>query len=155
MVFGFFEGNIDLKIDKTNYRFGETIQGKLNLKLKKQKDARQLRVRLEAVRIQRTYGKQNRTNKTVLFSTDTIVDTEKTYLPPGQEYDFQIQVPQKTALPPELGGVLGTVEGTIGTAVKTMQFLSGTNIQTKWHLTATLDIPKGIDINKSIQISVQ
>ena len=148
MVFGFFEGSIDLKIDRTNYRFGENIQGKLNLKLKKQKDARQLRVRLEAVKIQRTYGKQSKTNRIVLFSTDTIIDNEKTYLPPGQEYNFQVQIPQRTALPPEL-------EGTLGTAVKTLQLLSGSNTQIKWYITATLDIPKGVDINKSVQISVQ
>lgn len=148
MVFGFFEGSIELKPERTNYRFGETISGKLNLKLKKQKDARQLRVRLEAVRIQRTYGKKSSSNKTFLFSTDAIIDGEKTYLPPGQEYEFKIQAPQRNTLPPEL-------EGTLGTAIKTMQLLSGASVQTRWYLTATLDIPKGVDINKSMEISVQ
>ena len=155
MVFGFGEGSITLTLDKTNLAFGETVHGKLSLKLKKEKQARQLRVRLEAVQTQRRYGpvlvgpQQRSSSRTdVLFSTDTIVDGEKLYTPPGKDYEFKIQVPAKSALPAQ-------PQGGLATAMKTMQFLSGIQSQLRWYVTASLDIPGGKDISKRIQVSVQ
>jgi hypothetical protein len=149
MVFGLFEGSIELQLDKTNLAFGETVHGKLNLKLKKEKQARQLRVRLEAIQTQRTMSsKGSRTQETVIYSTEAILDGEKTYMPPGQEYEFSIQAPARTALPAQ-------IEGGIGTAIKAVQMLSGMQSYTKWYINASLDIPGGMDINKRVQISVQ
>jgi len=162
MVFGFGEGSIELMLDKTLMNFGEQVHGKLKLKLKKEKKAKQLRVRVLAERTQTQYGgrvsssgrKSNNTQRDVVFSTDIIVDGEKTYVPPGQDYDVKIQIPAKTALPsdttPELGGGLGT-------AIKAAQMLGGVgrSTQIKWFVEATLDIPGGRDIGKKVQITVQ
>ncbi len=154
MVFGFFEGGITLTLNKTNFAFGETAEGKLSLKLKKDKNARELRVRITAVKKTTQYGTNARggasrsDQEQVLFQNAVTVDGEKLYSPPGADYDFKIQVPQKSALPPELGGNLGT-------ALKAVQFLGGRSSQIKWYIEATLDIPGGRDIGKKVQISVQ
>jgi hypothetical protein len=154
MVFGFFEGGITLTLNKTNFAFGETAKGKLLLKLKKDKNARELRVRIMAVRKTTQYGTNSRggtsrNNQTqVLFQNAVIIDGQKLYSPPGVDYDFKIQIPQKSTLPQEIGGNLGT-------ALKAIQFLGGRSSQVKWFIEATLDIPGGVDINKKIQISVQ
>jgi len=158
MVFGFGEGSIELKLDKTNFAFGETVQGKFYLKLKKEKQARQLRVRLEALQTQRTGGpalvqmggsrRRGSSQTTVLYQTEVILDGEKLYSPLGKEYEFNIQVPAKSALPAK-------PEGGLGNAIKTMQLLSGSSTQLKWYVNASLDIPGGRDISKRIQVSIQ
>lgn len=154
MVFGFGEGSIALQLNKTNFAFGETAEGMLSLKLKKEKQARQLVVSVISEKQVTQYRKgssfnmSTSNNTSILFKTDIILDGEKAYAPPGGEYQFKIQIPQQTALPPEIGG-------TLGTALKAVQFLGGQASQTKWFVVGTLDIPKGVDINKKIQISVQ
>ncbi len=47
------------------------------------------------------------------------------------------------------------MQGTLGPALKAMQFLGGQISQVKWFLEGVLDIPGGKDINKRIQISIQ
>ena len=154
MVFGFFEGGVEITLDKINFAFGETATGKLSLKLKKEKKARELRVRITAVKKTTQYGKTAKggtsrsDQEQILFQNAVKVDGEKVYSPPGAEYDFKIQVPQKSVLPPEIGGNLGT-------ALKAVQFLGGQSSQIKWFIEATLDVPGGRDFSKRIQISVQ
>lgn len=155
MVFGLFEGSIELRLDKTTVNSGETFGGKLNLKLKKPKKARQLRVRLIAVQTQRTgtgligpQGNKSSSQENIIYSTEVIVDGEKEYMPPGQEYDFKIQAPAKSSMPAELGGG-------IGTTIKAVQMLSGMQRFTKWFIEASLDMPGGVDIKKRLQVSVQ
>ncbi|MBN2067920.1 MAG: hypothetical protein JW744_05620 [Candidatus Diapherotrites archaeon] len=160
MVFGFGEGSIELMLDKTNMAFGETVHGRLNLKLKKAKSARQLRVRILAERTSTQYSgamggnRKSSTQKDIVFSTDLIVDREKTYSPPGQEYEFKIQVPAKNALPSDS---MPALSGGLGTAIKAAQMLGGfgRSSQIKWFVEAALDIPKGVDIKKRVQVSVQ
>ena len=174
MVLGFGEGSITLQLNKTNFSFGETIEGILLLKLKKAKQARQLVVSIVAEQVvtqygggalgpqvsQRRHGISTRSSiggvskaseSQVLFSTDVIVDGEKLYSPPGQDYNFKIQVPAKNALPAQAE----VPEGMLGTALKATQFMSGKTQQVKWHIIAKLDVPKARDISKKMQISVQ
>ena len=154
MVFGFGEGSISLQLNKTNFAFGETVEGTLSLKLKKPKQARQLRVSIVAEKQITQYGRTSRggisrdSAQNILFSTDVILDGEKLYSPPGKDYPFKIQVPQKSVIPT-------APEGNLGTALKAVQFLSGQMSQIKWYIVGTLDIPKAIDIKKAVQISVQ
>jgi len=160
MVFGFGEGSIELLLDKTNLAFGESLHGKLNLKLKKEKNARQLRVRILAEKTSTSYSgafggsRGSSTQKQTVFSTDVILDGEKTYVPPGKEYEFKIQVPAKSVMP---SGDMTALEGGVGTAVKAAQMLGGfgRSSQIKWFVEGTLDIPGGRDIGKRIQVSVQ
>ncbi len=155
MVFGFGEGSIDLMLDKTNFSYGETISGKLNLKLKKEKQARNLRVRLQAELRQSSggpalisTGQKRSAEKNTLYQTETILDGEKLYAPPGKEYQFKIQVPAKNAMPPMPQGNLGKALGAVG-------MLAGVHTSLKWHVIASLDIPGGRDVSKKIQVSVQ
>ncbi len=167
MVFGFGEGSIDLMLDKTNFTFGETMHGFVNLRLKKTKQAKQLKVMVTAVRYISRYGggtirigsaggrsSGSSTEAEYVFSTEKILDGEKEYAPPGTRYEFQIQLPPRSALPsestqPEIGGKLGAV---IGVA---QRFSSvKTSIQTTWYVEAKLDIPGGRDITKEIQVTV-
>lgn len=157
MVFGLFEGSIELRVDATTVKCGEPFTGKLKLKLKKMKKARQLRVRLIAVQTQRTGGialigpsQRGKSTKqeSIIFSAETIVDGEKEYMPPGGDYDFKILAPAQSSLLAELGG-------SVGTALKAVQMLSGVQNYTKWYLEAALDIPGGMDISKRVQVSVQ
>ena len=154
MVFGLFEGKIEISLNKTNFAFGETAEGNLSLKLKKEKQARQLRVSIVAEKQVSQYGTSPRggmkksSNKDILFSTDVILDGEKLYSPPGAEYKFKIQVPQKSAIP-------AMPEGGLGAALKAVQFLRGQTSQLRWFIIGTLDVPGAIDIRKRVQISVQ
>lgn len=148
MVFGFGEGKIELMLDKTAFSYGETVEGKLKLTLKKSKAARQLRVTIKAERTTTTYSRGRRSiRKDTMFSSDVVLDGEKEYSSPGGEYDFSIQVPGKDVIP-------ARPEGKLGTAITAVQFLGGMASQIKWYLEASLDIPKTVDIKKSIQISV-
>jgi len=155
MVFGFGEGSIDLVLGKTNFAFGETIQGKLNLKLKKEKQARQLRVRIEATSRRSSggpalinTGQKRKVEVVTLYKTDAVLDGEKLYMPPGKEYEFKIQVPQKSALPP-------MPEGGLGKALGAVNMLAGVQHRIEWRLIASLDIPGKMDITKKLNISVQ
>jgi len=158
MVFGLFEGSIELRANNTTVNCGEAFTGKLVLKLKKPKKARQLRVRLIAVQTQRatgvaiigtgSMGAKSTKQENIIYSVDAVLDGEKEYMPPGGEYEFRVQAPARSSLPAELGG-------TLGTAIKAVQMLSGTQSYTKWYLEASLDIPGGMDISKRMQVSVQ
>lgn len=155
MVLGFGEGSIDLMLNKTNFAFGETVEGKLNLKLKKEKQARQLRVRLQTEFLRSSggpaliqTGQPRQSEKQILYQTETVVDGEKLYAPPGGEYEFKIQVPQKSAMPP-------MPQGGLATAIGAMNMLGGVRTTITWRVIASLDIPGGRDVSKSINISVQ
>jgi len=149
MVFGLWEGSIALSLNKTNFAFGETIEGSLSLKLSKEKKARRLVVSIICERQTTTFDTRgSHTSTQVVFSSDKVLDGEKTYSPPGSEYKFSIQVPQGNAVPPVL-------EGKLGTALKAVQALAGGSSTNKWFLKAKLDIPMGIDVSRKVQISVQ
>ena len=152
MVFGLFEGSIDLILPKTNFAFGETIEGTLKLKIGKEKMARQLRVRISCLKITttRSAGRSGSSTRTdILYPADTVLDGEKTYMPPGGEYPFKAQLPQSTVLPQQ-----PKLEGGLGTAVTALQMLSGGSSRIEWYVEGTLDVPKAFDIGKKIRIFV-
>ncbi|MFH1751548.1 MAG: hypothetical protein ABH821_01255 [archaeon] len=154
MVLGFFEGSIELSLPKSNLAFGETIEGNLKLKLKKEKQARQLKVSIIAEKQVRQYsgvigtGKSSGSRNEKLFTVDVILDSEKTFPSGEKNYSFKLQVPFENSIPKD-------ATGTLGTAVKGLQMLSGQTSQIKWFVEGVLDVPKGKDISKRIQVSVQ
>jgi len=166
MVFGFGEGSIDIAIPKTTYSFGETIEGKLALKLKKEKKARQLKITVfaerEVVRTRTDCSRKNsfggsatyqETETETIFSCDFVIDGEKTYAPPGAEYQFKAQLPGKDVMPQAPEQIQGS--GLMNTLMNASIAMSAASQKpAKWYLKATLDAP-GIDINKTVQISVQ
>lgn len=162
MVFGFFEGSIDILLPKTLFAFGEIIDGKLVLKLKNEKKGRQLKLTLLATRevtqTKTTFKKGVSSSYTdtdieTVFTADFIIDGEKSYLPPGAEYPFKIQLPASNVLPQAPQQVQGS--GLMNTVMNATIAMAAANQRpVKWFLKGTLDVP-GIDINKQVQISVQ
>ncbi|MDD5163317.1 MAG: hypothetical protein PHD95_03870 [Candidatus ainarchaeum sp.] len=157
MVFGFFEGKINLDLQgKTNFFFGETISGQLVLSLRKPKQARQLRIVLQGTEIFThpstvfRNGRQvteMRTESIVVFSTEEILDNEKTYSSGETRYDFSIQAPAQAFARPKL-------ESTLGNVLNVMQTFSGNRSRIKWELKASLDVPGSVDVSKNLQISL-
>ncbi|MCD4740745.1 hypothetical protein K8R43_06200 [archaeon] len=154
------KGNIEIVIPKTSYAYGETIQGTVKLTMNKPHKAKEFRLlftgeqnktsyggpgaNVGGVRVGMTGGQKKKTNTATLHSFKVTLDGEKEY--DSKEYPFQVTVPQiQTAEKPE---------GTVGNVVNAMQFMSGTTMQIKWKLKATLDVPMDTDINKEIEIIV-
>ncbi len=145
MVFGFGEGKVDIVLDKTNFKKGETIKGKVVLELNKPKKAKELRVKLFAEReVWRTIKGRRTKKKEVMFSYPMKLDGEKEYT--SKTYDFEIMIPktQEGEVP----------EGAAGEALKAVAFLAGTPSAPRWYLEASLDMPMSFDIKKKVQINV-
>lgn len=151
MVFGFGnKGKIDIQLDKLNYKYGETIKGKVILELEKPVKARELRITFigekEEKRWVRSGGHRHRkTERTIIHNFKLVLDGEKEYSD-KKEYPFEIRIPEK---PKE-----EKIEGFLGTVIKVLNTLNQRQTKIEWHLTATLDIPMGIDINKKINVNV-
>ncbi|MFH1779880.1 MAG: hypothetical protein ABH803_01905 [Candidatus Micrarchaeota archaeon] len=146
MVFGLFEGGIELLTDKTSYSLGDTVTGVIRMKLKKPKKAKALELRF--------WGEVTKTS--VGFSSGKTSTTQKTEkinfvsipLKGEQEY-FQEEVKFEFALPkqneiPDLGGIGNAVLG----------FAKALAPKPKWFLEACLDVPMSIDISKKIQLNI-
>lgn len=153
-MFGFEKGKIEIILEKVNFKPGETIKGKLILKMKKPTKAKELRVQFAGIKTTSSSGvrigsanNQKKPTTQVIHDFKMTLDGEKEYT--DKEYEFEIAIP---------AGVLGAggslPEGTAGTAIKAMQFLAGSSTKINWFVQGTLDIEKSIDINKKIQINV-
>ncbi len=153
-MFGFGKGKIEITLEKVNFKPGETIKGKLILKMKKPTKAKELRVQFAGIKTTSgsgiSFGSSNNQRKTTtqyIHNFKLTLDGEKEYT--DKEYDFEITIPTEIL---RTGGSLP--EGTAGTAIKTLQFLSGSSTRINWFIQGTLDIEKSLDINKKIQINV-
>lgn len=148
MVFGLFEaGKIDILLDKTNFSFGEEINGKVTLSLKKPIKARALKVIIFSETTSTkltTKGMKKSTSRS--FEFVNTLDGEKEYPQSPLEYEFKLKVPaaQNNNIP----------QGTMGEVTKAISFLSTKNQTSKWFIEAKLDIPGGFDVHKKIQINV-
>jgi hypothetical protein len=155
-LFGFGKGKIEIQLDKYNFKPGETIKGKLVLKLKKPVNAKQLRVAFvgEMSRTQSRIGigaannpvYSRRSEKEYIYKFEMPLDGEKEYT--GGEYSFEILIPSNILDQGKLP------DGTIGTALKAVQFLSGVSSRVNWYVKASLDVPKGLDVKGKAQINI-
>lgn len=147
MVFGFGRGKIEINLKKYNFSPGDTIKGKISLKLKKSVQAKTLKVGLVGEKVtkefRRTSDTRTRQKKTYFFNFEMPLDGEKEYL--KGEYSFEIKIPSN---------VLQTPKGAVGDIIKGIQVLSGKDIMMSWYVIAKLDIPSGFDISKKIQINI-
>lgn len=142
MVFGFGEGSIDLKLEKVSFSPGESIRGTVFLKVEKAKKARGVRVEFFGERTV-GYGKNRRTERVHSFSLN--LSGEREYIG-AFEYPFELKIPSEAGsrqLPSDLlGGILNPVS-----------IFSGSS-STRWFVSASLDVPMGMDISKRTQISI-
>jgi hypothetical protein len=162
MILGLGKGRVEVFLEKYNYQPGETISGKINLKLKKPIHARGLKVGLigEQTVTTRSGGgilaggtsRETRTEKSQIYHFEIPLDDEKDYH--EGEYAFQIKIPEdpkNVAL-----GQVNLPEGTVGTVLKTIQAFSGTSqsVSISWHVRAYLDIPRGLDVSKKVSVTI-
>lgn len=162
-MFGFGKGKIEIALEKMNFKPGETIKGKVLVKMKKPTKAKQLKVVFAGVkttgsssievgnsnfRVGMKTGNQPRKNTTTEFihKFEMPLDGEKEYT--QGEYNLEILVPSDIM---QRGSGPG---GNVGAALSAVQFLSGSSNRIEWYVQATLDIDKGFDINKKVQINV-
>ena len=148
MVFGLFEkGKMELVLPKLQYARGEEISGTINLALNKPLMARGVRVTIFAEVTNTRIGPRGVERYTSrAFDFSIPIDGEKEYGTMPYTYQFKINVPAaNTASTP--GGVAGGV-------MQAMNFLSAGSVNMKWFLEAKLDVPKGFDVSKKMQINV-
>ncbi len=151
MVFGLGKGKIDLTLSKQNFMPGETITGNLILKLKKPILAKKLVVNLIGKKhvTQRMSGRRgvstNRRSITI-YEFELALGKEKEYL--KEQHPFEIKIPANI-----LQGKQKS-EGAMGKAIEALKFLSGGNERIEWYVEAVLDIPKSLDVNKKVDITL-
>ncbi|HLC36816.1 MAG TPA: hypothetical protein VJK05_04395 [archaeon] len=145
-MFGLAPGKIEIQLNKTNFKSGETIKGKLKLDLNKPVDARELRIVFRGEQERTEYFQGRRQTRTqVIHEFKLSLGGQQTYS--SGEYEFEIQVPSIPA-PKAPEGILGTV-------MNAASFLGGPSMRVKWFLDSSLDIPGGIDVSKKVQVSVE
>ncbi len=133
-------------LEKTSFSHGETINGKINMQLKKPIMAKGVIVTLFAEKTSTTMGNNGmQKNKSRVFEFSVPIDQEREYGTNPTEYTFQIQVPGQNEI---------NIEGKVGTALKALNALGNMMSSTKWFVEAKLDIPKGFDVSKKLQIQV-
>ena len=151
----FDKGKIEVAVPKTQFAPGETISGKVTLTLKKPVKAREVSISL--VGEQTTTrggglvgGERRKKEKERFYNFKVSLDGEKEY-EKGGEYPFEIKIPADIL---SARGQLPQPGGAVGQAFKIAQVVTGTGISTEWCLLAKLDIPRGTDITKEVQVTI-
>lgn len=142
MVLGIGEGNLNIEIDRKEFKEGEKIKGILDLKLNSPKKAKELRVRLIGERYAWVNG--NRKKQTIRFSEVTL-GGEKKY--DSGIHNFELEVPNNI-YPKEHGGIMGTM-------VSMFMMFGLTAHSTKFYVEGTLSLPMSLDIGKKIEIKIK
>ncbi len=149
MVFGFGKGKIEVFLEKYNFSPGETIKGRITLKLKKPIRAKALKVGLVGEKATAQYGRTSdrgistSRRKTHFYDFEMPIDGEKEYV--EGEYNFEIKIP---------ANVLQAPRGAVGDVIKGIQLLSGKDVRISWHVISKLDIPSGLDVSKKVQVNI-
>lgn len=136
MVFGLFEGKLEVFPDKTTYAVGEKITGRMRLTCNKPLAAKQLRIEF--------YGEvpsRDRDSDTTdrVFNTAALVSGEMEYSG-TKDYAFEITVPQN-CVQPKGKGFLGALGGMF-------------NVTPKFFLHGSLDMPMKFDINSRVKLNI-
>jgi sporulation-control protein spo0M len=152
-MFGFGKGKIDIAIQKTNYAPGATVSGNVALTLKKPVQAREVSISLIGTAWVTTYSGTTTSSGVGITGGEGItlgtrksssswkehkriydfkqqLDREKEYTG-AREYHFEIRIP---------ADILSLGTQTTG--------------RIKWCLLAKLDIPRGLDIKKKVDITI-
>ncbi|MEK6973524.1 MAG: hypothetical protein AABW72_05835 [archaeon] len=145
-MFGLGKGSIDILVDKRVFSQGESIQGKLVLKLHQPTPAKELRIALIGERKQSRFdGKTHHTEIIHVYDFKLPLDGEKTYS--NAEYSFELKAPVLS------GTQSVAVDGAVGAVLDMLNNLS-TSGPINWHLDAALDIQGSFDVNKKVAINI-
>jgi hypothetical protein len=151
-MFGFGQKQIDVVIEKFNFSPGETVKGRVILKLSKPTHAKALKVGLRGERIStRTTRPPSGTatphqDKSYIYNFEMPLDGEKDYS--EGEYSFEIKIPASLSQNMPLPG------GAVGGFLKGLQILANAETRINWYVIAYLDVPMGIDISKKVQVNI-
>ncbi len=152
-IFGIGAGKMELSLNGTNYRAGDTITGNARLTINDPIKAHGVLVSFWGERKVRSYkfssgrGRPAETTE-ILFKVEKKVDDERQYQKTVQpvSYDFSLQIPENALQKVELG------DGIIGKVVGALQQMSQGSI--RFYVQAKLDIPMGFDVSKKIEVFV-
>jgi sporulation-control protein spo0M len=152
-MFGFGKGKINITVQKNNYAPGDTISGNVVLTLKKPVQARDVSISLIGTAWVTTYsgtttssglditvggdiGFGSRRSSSSwkehkrIYDFKQQLDREREYSG-GREYPFEMKIPADIlSMRPEMTGRI------------------------KWYLLAKLDIPRGQDISKKLDVTI-
>jgi hypothetical protein len=151
-MFGFGKGKIGIAIQKTNYAPGDTVSGNVALTLKKPVQAREVSISLIGTAWVTTYsgtttssgvgiggggitlgGRRSSSSwkeHKRIYDFKQQLDTEREYSG-GREYRFEMKIPADIlSMRPQMTGRI------------------------KWYLLAKLDIPRGQDISKKLEVTI-
>lgn len=151
----FSRGDLDVVPEKYQYAFGETIQGRITLKLKTPLQANKISVRLKAIRTSSAFSMQDgeRDNVQTIYDFALPLDGMKEYS--EGEYSFQINIPADINL--QIGAKVDT-QSTLGKVVQAAaafeQMTGKMSSRIDWYLEAELDIPGAIDMRKKVEINI-
>jgi len=167
-MFGLSKGRITISIQKTNYAPGDVISGNVALTLKKPVNAREVSISLvgeqwvvsrheessrgislEAIEWDRSTSTSKQKKRIYDFKQQ--LDSEKEYSE-AREYRFEIKIPADIPQMPK-------PEGEVRRRSKVAQAIAAVTSLTrsspiKWYLLAKLDIPRGLDISKKVEITI-
>lgn len=143
-IFGFQKGKIKIKLNNYNFMGGDTIEGILELTLKKPLQAKELSIQIIAEESRYNSNDNSQTWSTV-FDFKQPLDGEKEYPAQVVSCPFKIAIPKNNEPNAELpGGVFGIV----------LQHLGNMSRRSlKWSLTGRL-VVSGFDITKKVSINV-
>jgi hypothetical protein len=163
MVFGLGAGKMTISLDKSNYSFGETIKGTAFLDLKQSINARGVKLKFWGEEITKYYGSNSNVSvgsarlgsRTKNFGNrnetrkvnEVLIDLEqgeKDYS--SKEYEFELKIPQYFL--PEAKGA------SLNLGPLSLKAGNSRNTTIKWFLEISLDIPKGFDVSKKIQLNI-
>ena len=148
----FDKGKIEVAIPKNHFAPGDTISGKVTLTIKKPVAAKEVSITLIGERTTThgggLAGGDRRQEKQRVYDFKVSLDGEKEY-DKGGEYPFEIKIPPDIL---NMGGP--QLAGAAGQAIRIAQVVTGSGRSTKWHLQAKLDIPRGIDVKKDVDITI-
>ena len=151
-IIGFFilrglKGTIEIDCKKNTFDPGETIQGDIHLKIKKETKGNKLIIALVADETTIYHdGDEKRTEHDEVYRDELIIEDKMTY-PAGYEktYNFDITIPAMDAPGRQVDGVVGAVFDALS--------VNRRKTRIEWQLEARLDA-EGLDLvnKKDIQM---
>ena len=139
----FGKGKINVTIQKGHYAPGDIISGNVSMTLKKPVKARGVSISLIGEQITTRGGgimsggqTSNTTQRVRVYDFKQQLDSEKEYSQGQEYYFFEIKIPADIlSMRPKMKGAIPSSP-------------------IKWYLLAKLDVPRGLDISKKVDITI-
>jgi hypothetical protein len=149
-VFGIGVGKVEVQLIKTAVRGGETLHGRVLLKLARKTEAKRLVCGLEATQEKSTWvsngrgGSDRRTEHATLYHAEVELDGKRTYF--DEAYDLHLAVPAQPKLE--------MPQGFLGDVAKFINVVQGAKAPVHWRVFAFLDVPWKANIRGGVDITL-